>query len=126
METLTGLKRLGALVTPELLEKIKKYYESGEEGKKDLANANVDKMLKAYLQDCKYENACKSLETSEQWLQIAINNEKDNGFDNWAMQFLMDKFKEYRALKEKYKLTEDQKEKDRIVSTLKARNLWEI
>lgn len=120
------LVRLQALVTPELIGKIKQFYDSGDEGKKNLANANIDKMLRAYLQDCKYENGCKSLLTAELWLKTALQNEKDKGCENWIMQVLLDKFVEYRGLKEKHKLIDDQKEKDRIASILKSRNLWEI
>jgi len=126
METETKLPRLQALVTPEQIDKMKRFYESGDLGKKSLADLGIDKLLRAYLQDCKYEGECKSMATAQTWLETAISVEKEKGCENWAMEKLLERFKEYRELKEKNKTLEDQKEKDKIKSTLKARNLLEI
>jgi len=124
METI--LPRLGEVVSPELLEKIKKYYDSGDIAKRDLADSNVYKLLRAYLQDCKYEHSIKNLETAELLLQTALENQREIGCDNWILKVLIEKFSEYRSLKEKYKVIDIKIEKDTISSTLKARGLWQI
>lgn len=126
MENLIRFERLKNLLETEDIDKAQKYYESGEEGKKNLANAKIDKFIKAYLQDCKYNCSCKNLKLAEDWLKECYDIRIKEGIDNWILATLLQKFIEYRKLKEKIKGIEDQKEKEKHISILKSRGLYEI
>jgi phage-related tail protein len=121
------MNRLEDILTQNEMIKIESYLNSNDYGKINIAKTKLDKFIKDYLIYSKNKYQIRKLDEALKFLQIKYDDLINNGINNIILKNIIDRFIEYKEIREKIKSMDDNNiEKDRLIKVLNIRGLWEI
>lgn len=106
------------------LVKMYNYYESGEEAKKNLADAIADKYIKVYLEHLKYKEKIKNIEKAENFLICTKKMLENRHKTTEVLDYFIKRFLNFKKLKKEYTNNAEKKEREKIKRELQNRKLW--